>query len=98
MIVSNEPGHYREGAHGIRIENLVAVREAAMPEGADEREMLAFETLTLVPIDRRMIVASRLPDDEREWLDAYHAEVAARIGPRLEDAAAEWLARATAPL
>ena len=102
MIVSNEPGHYREGAHGIRIENLVVVVEAAMPEGADEtwdgRDMLAFETLTLVPIDRRMIVASMLPEDERAWLDAYHAEVARRIGPRLEGAAAEWLGRATAPL
>ena len=52
-----------------------------MPEGADERDMLAFETLTLVPIDRRMIVADMLPEDERLWLDAYHAEVAARVGP-----------------
>ena len=98
MIVSNEPGHYREGAHGIRIENLVVVSEAAMPEGADERDMLGFETLTLVPIDRRMIVASMLPEDERAWLDAYHAEVAARVGPRLEGAAAAWLERATRPL
>ena len=98
MIVSNEPGHYREGSHGIRIENLVVVAEAAMPEGADEREMLAFETLTLVPIDRRMIVAAMLPEGERAWLDAYHAEVAARIGPRLEGRAAAWLERATRPL
>ena len=98
MIVSNEPGHYREGAHGIRIENLVAVAEAVLPDGADARDMLAFETLTLVPIDRRLIVASMLPDDERAWLDAYHAEVAARVGPRLGGAAARWLERATAPL
>ena len=60
--------------------------------------MLAFETLTLVPIDRRLIVCAMLPDDERAWLDAYHAEVAARIGPRLDGDAAAWLARATAPL
>ena len=102
MIVSNEPGHYREGAHGIRVENLVVVVEAAMPEGAEEswdgRDMLGFETLTLVPIDRRLIVAAMLPADEREWLDAYHAEVARRIGPRLEGSAAEWLERATRPL
>ena len=102
MIVSNEPGHYREGSHGIRIENLVVVTEAAMPEGADDtwdgRDMLAFETLTLVPIDRRLIVCAMLPDDERAWLDAYHAEVAARIGPRLDGDAAAWLERATAPL
>ena len=98
MIVSNEPGHYREGAHGIRIENLVAVVEAVMPEGADDRDMLAFETLTFAPIDRRLIVTSMLPEDERAWLDAYHAAVAERIGPRVEGDAARWLERATAPL
>ena len=98
MILSNEPGHYREGAYGIRIENLVAVRDAEMPEDADARDMLAFETLTLVPIDRRLIVRSMLPEDERAWLDAYHAEVSSRIGPRVDGAAAAWLKRATVPL
>ena len=98
MIVSNEPGHYREGAHGIRIENLVAVREADRPEGGDDRDMLGFETLTHAPIDRRLIVAARLHPDERAWLDAYHAATAARIGPRVEGEAARWLERATGPL
>ena len=98
MIVSNEPGHYREGAYGIRIENLVAVRGADAVEGGDDRDMLAFETLTHVPIDRRLIVPSMLHADERAWLDGYHAEAASRIGPRLEGYAARWLKEATAPL
>jgi Xaa-Pro aminopeptidase len=98
MIVSNEPGHYREGAHGIRIENLLAVREAEAIPGGDERAMLDFETLTHVPIDRRLIVPEMLHSEERAWLDAYHAETARRLAPRLEGEAATWLERATAPL
>ncbi len=97
MILSNEPGCYREGAFGIRIENLVVVTEASIPEGG-ERPMLGFETLTLAPIDRRMIRADLLDPDERAWLDAYHARVAAEIGPLLEGADAAWLTRACAPL
>ena len=98
MILSNEPGHYREGAYGIRLENLIAVEPAAALEGGDGRDMLAFETLTHVPFDRRLILPAMLHPDERAWLDAYHAETAARIGPRLEGEAARWLERATAPL
>ena len=98
MIVSNEPGYYREGAFGIRIENLIVVREAPPLEGADDRAWFDFETLTFVPIDRRLIVAEMLTAEERAWIDAYHAEVAAKIGPRVDGEAAEWLARATAPL
>lgn len=98
MILSNEPGYYREGAFGIRIENLVVVQEAGEIEGGDARDMLSFETLTHVPIDRRLILADRLSTGERDWIDAYHAEVLAKVGPRVEGAAKNWLKRATAPL
>jgi len=98
MILSNEPGYYREGAFGIRVENLVVVEEAPLLPGADDRAMLAFRTLTWVPIDRRLIVAQMLSPGERDWLNAYHAEVAARIGPRLSDTARAWLICATAPI
>ena len=98
MILSNEPGYYRERAYGIRIENLVAVRTAERPEGGDDRDMLAFETLTWVPIDRRLVLAALLGPDERAWLDAYHAEVLARIGPRLDGDDLAWLERVCAPL
>ncbi|MBK1636283.1 aminopeptidase P family protein [Rhodovulum adriaticum] len=98
MILSNEPGYYREGAFGIRIENLIAVRAAPALAGADDRAMLAFETLTWVPIDRRLIDTGLLSDEERAWLDRYHAEVAHRIAPLVSDDARAWLHKATAPL
>ena len=98
MILSNEPGYYREGAFGIRIENLIVVREAPPLEGADDRPWLDFETITFVPIDRRLILTEMLTTEERDWIDAYHAEVAEKIGPRVDGAVAEWLERATAPL
>jgi Xaa-Pro aminopeptidase len=97
MIVSNEPGYYKTGAYGIRIENLVAVVESPRGEG-EERDMLAFETLTLAPIDRRLIDRDLLNGEEIAWLDGYHARVLAEIGPQLEATAREWLAAATAPL
>lgn len=99
MILSNEPGYYREGAFGIRIENLLVVEEApTLPCGDAEREFLHWRTLTFVPIDRRLIVAERLTDAERDWLNAYHAEVAEQIGPRVSDTARAWLEAATAPV
>ena len=99
MILSNEPGYYREGAFGIRIENLVVVQEAApLPGGDAHRAMLAFETLTWVPIDRRLIDADALSRGERDWLNAYHATVWAMIGPRVSDSALVWLMAATAPI
>ncbi len=97
MVLSNEPGYYRAGAWGIRIENLVAVVESPDPP-LDERRMLAFETLTLAPIDRRLIATELLTEAERAWLDAYHARVRAELLPRLDGAAADWLVAATAPL
>ncbi|MFV2002179.1 MAG: aminopeptidase P family protein [Paracoccaceae bacterium] len=98
MILSNEPGYYREGAFGIRCENLLVVRDAPVLEGGDARDMLCFETITLVPIDRRLIEADMLSRAERAWIDAYHARVARKIGPRLSAGARDWLVHATAPL
>lgn len=97
MIVSNEPGYYKEAAFGIRIENLVAVTPPGEIPGG-ERPMLGFETLTLAPIDRNLIDSNLLNADERSWMDAYHARVAAEIGPLLEGAAKDWLIEVTAPL
>ncbi|QGX97958.1 aminopeptidase P family protein [Roseovarius faecimaris] len=98
MILSNEPGYYREGAFGIRIENLVVVQEAApLPQG-DQTGKLCFETISFVPIDRRLIIAERLSEEERAWLNDYHAECRTRIAPQLSDVARTWLETATAPL
>ncbi|UAB88058.1 aminopeptidase P family protein [Ruegeria sp. SCSIO 43209] len=99
MILSNEPGYYREGAFGIRLENLVVVEEAPnLPSGDDERAMLNWRTLTYVPIDRRLIVVDMLSREERAWLNAYHRDVAEKVRPRLGDAAQLWLDAATAPV
>lgn len=98
MILSNEPGYYREGEFGIRIENLVAVRQAGDLPGGDAREMLEFENLTWAPIDRRLVDPDLLDSGERAWLNRYHAEIAERIAPRLSDGAADWLRAATAPI
>ena len=86
MILSNEPGYYREGAFGIRIENLLVVRDAPALPGGDAREMLEFQTLTWVPIDRRLIVVEMLTAAQRAWIDAYHARVAEVLGPRVQPA------------
>ena len=99
MILSNEPGYYREDDFGIRLENLVVVRRAAPLEGGDaQRSMLDFETLTWVPIDRNLVDAHALDSAERAWLDAYHAEVRRRLSPLVTDAARAWLERVTGPL
>ncbi|MFQ5959157.1 MAG: aminopeptidase P family protein [Alphaproteobacteria bacterium] len=97
MIVSNEPGYYKAGEYGIRIENLVCV--VALPrEEEHERDLLAFETLTKAPIDRALIVPAMLTEDEAAWLDAYHADVRASLTPLVDAATADWLAAATRPL
>ena len=99
MILSNEPGYYREGAFGIRIENLIVVTPAdPLPTGDDGRDMLNWRTLTFVPIDRRLIDADSLCTAEKDWLNAYHAEVLEKILPQVSDTAAEWLKTACAPL
>ena len=97
MILSNEPGYYKTGAYGIRIENLVLIVPASAPPGA-EKKLLAFETLTLAPIDRRLIEPALLSRDEREWVDAYHAHVRKRLQPELDAESVKWLDAATAPL
>ncbi len=98
MILSNEPGYYREGAFGIRIENLIVVTKAPMLEGGDPRDMLSFETLTHVPFDRRLIDTSLLSGAERDWIDRYHAATLSLLEPRLDPATREWLIQACAPL
>ncbi len=99
MICSNEPGYYKAGAFGIRIENLVLVTEAAVPEGG-ERPMMGFETLTLVPIDRRLIAKELLSKQDRDWLNAYHAHVREVIGAEVAGEAdvLQWLCAATQPI
>ncbi|WP_299148799.1 aminopeptidase P family protein [uncultured Tateyamaria sp.] len=99
MILSNEPGYYREGAFGIRIENLIVAQEATPPVGGDaHRDMLNWRTLTFAPIDRRLIVIDMLDQPTRQWLNAYHAETLEKIGPRVSDQARAWLEQACAPL
>lgn len=99
MILSNEPGYYREGEFGIRLENLIFVHPAPkLAGGDDEREQLCFETLTFAPFDRRLIVTAMLAPGEIAWLDAYHAEVLEKIGPRLSPEALVWCHAACAPL
>ena len=96
MIISNEPGYYKTGEYGIRIENLVLVVEKEIA-GA-EKETLGFETLTFAPIDRRLVVKEMLSPAEIDWLNDYHAQVLEKIGPKLEGADRAWLERACAPI
>ena len=96
MILSNEPGYYKTDGFGIRIENLELV-VAAEIQGA-EKPMNAFETLTLAPIDRRLIDVAMLSRDELDWLNAYHARVRAEVRPALDEATKSWLDQATAEL
>ena len=96
MILSNEPGYYKTGAYGIRIENLVLVEPRAIP-GA-EGDWLGFETLTLAPIDRALVDRSLLTAAETAWWNAYHARVRAVLAPQLDGAALAWLEEACAPL
>jgi Xaa-Pro aminopeptidase len=97
MILSNEPGYYKAEHYGIRIENLVLVIEAASVAGA-EKPLNAFETLTLAPIDRRLVKPNMLTAAEIRWLDGYHARVAGALAPLLDPPALAWLQGATAPV
>ncbi|KTE78532.1 aminopeptidase P family protein [Sphingopyxis sp. A083] len=96
MILSNEPGYYKAGHFGIRIENLVVV-EPVRIEGAEE-DMLGFETITFAPIARNLIVGAMLSPAEADWLDTYHAEVVEKLSPGMVAADREWLAAACAPI
>ncbi|MEM1377635.1 MAG: aminopeptidase P family protein [Pseudomonadota bacterium] len=96
MIVSNEPGYYKTGSHGIRIENLVYVKPAKVPKGG-EIAVHSFETLTLCPIDRRLVERKLLSTEERRWLNRYHARVRKVLSPLINDTAERmWLDQATA--
>ena len=97
MILSNEPGYYRTGAYGIRIENVILVTEAAPVAGA-EKPLNAFETLTLAPIDTRLIEPAMLSADETAWLNAYHARVRDTLAPMVDAPTRAWLITATAPI
>jgi Xaa-Pro aminopeptidase len=96
MILSNEPGYYKTDAFGIRIENLELVTAADIP-GA-EKPMNAFETLTLAPIDRRLVDLNMLNGEELSWLNEYHARVRHEVRPHVDEATKVWLDAATAPL
>ncbi len=93
MLISNEPGYYEEGSHGIRTESLVFVQSSAY--GADK---MSFETITLAPIDRRLIIKNLMNDNEVNWLNAYHERVYHTLSPLLDDKLAVWLRHATAPI
>jgi Xaa-Pro aminopeptidase len=93
MIVSDEPGYYHPGGFGIRIENLIVVEPRTIP-GA-EREMLGFDTLTLAPIDLRLVEPKLMDDHEIAWLDAYHARVRKALSPLIDAPTRRWLAGAT---
>jgi Xaa-Pro aminopeptidase len=97
MILSNEPGYYKTGAYGIRIENLVLVKEAPKVAGA-EKSLNNFETLTLAPIDRRLIVLEMLTAAEIAWLDDYHARVRDSLSPLVDEETRGWLEAAAAGL
>jgi len=95
MIISCEPGYYREGAFGIRLENLLIIKPASAVPGGD-KPMLSFETLTLCPIDRRLILPALLTAEELAWLNAYHAHIRAMLLPLIKESSAQkWLTQAT---
>ena len=98
MILSNEPGYYREGAFGIRIENLQVVQPADPLPGGDPGERLCFETLSFVPIDQRLMDIDMLSQAERDWINTYHTACRDKIAPLLSGSAAEWLQNATRSL
>jgi Xaa-Pro aminopeptidase len=96
MFLSNEPGYYKTGEYGIRVENLVLVVPVEIA-GA-EKKMLGFETLTFAPLDRKLIEVAMLSPAERAWVDDYHRQVLAVVGPQLEGEDAAWLKGQCAPL
>lgn len=96
MILSNEPGYYLPDHYGIRLENLLLVKPAALPDAT--KPFLCFETLTLAPFDRRLLDPTLMTAPERQWLDDYHAQVLRMVGPMLNEGERAWLAEACAPL
>jgi Xaa-Pro aminopeptidase len=91
MVVSNEPGYYEEGQFGIRIENLVFVKQKGEVNG---KKLLGFENLTFVPVDTRLLDHSILTRPEKDWLNVYHLEVLEKVGPLVDGATKKWLEKA----
>ena len=98
MLISNEPGYYKRGEFGIRIENLIVVRKVADAPSLAEKELLEFETVTLAPYEQKLIDTRLLTQEEREWINAYHAHVLETLGPSLEGEDALYLQRCAQPL
>jgi Xaa-Pro aminopeptidase len=98
MIISNEPGYYDAGNFGIRIENLLVIQAAPMLPDSDPRDMWEFETLTYVPINKKMIEISILTAQEILWLNSYHNTVLAKLTPFIDLSTKEWLVKATSPI
>ena len=98
MILSNEPGYYKPGSFGIRIENLVVVKPAPDLINGDLRDMWSFETLTMVPINKTMIEINLLTKEEIIWINSYHKTVETRLIPLLDTTTQKWLKNATSPI
>jgi Xaa-Pro aminopeptidase len=98
MIVSNEPGYYESGSFGIRIESLVLVKEVPTARQVGGKPYLGFETITMVPIQQKMIDISMLTDDEIQWLNNYHADVREKIEKLVDDDTRKWLIENTQPI
>ena len=96
MILSNEPGYYKQGEYGIRIENLIVVEERAIPGG--DRTIYGFETITWCPYERALIEIKLLDEGEIAWINAYHARVWSNLAPLVEGEARDWLEKACLPL
>jgi len=97
MVISNEPGYYKDGAYGMRCENLVLVKEAEFEHGEGPR-MMGFEPITLAPFDLRLLQPGLLTESEKSWLNDYHARVREELGPLLPGPDREWLQQATAAI
>ena len=95
MVVSNEPGYYRENEFGIRLENLIYVKNI---KEVDSKQLLGFENLTFVPFDRRLMDMPLLTDTEKDWIDLYHSDVLQKVGPYVKESVLTWLKNATIPL
>ena len=95
MVVSNEPGYYKEGEFGIRTENLIFVKQVGEVDG---KKLFGFENLTFVPIDTRLLDQSLLTENERDWLNTYHKEVLDKITPMVNEEVLAWLKEAAKPV
>jgi len=98
MIISNEPGYYKKNSYGIRIENLIYVREISKERSRDGRNMMEFETLTMAPIDKNIIECSLLSELEKKWINNYHSIVYKKLNPISTKSAQKWLKTACEPI